>query len=76
MGVFTTQTLLNSVGASRNSSASAAVAINWILKVYFSRSCMSFFYIITPESFISNVLQKYNINPSITWLTHSLLNII
>lgn len=40
MGVFTTQTLLNSVGASRNSSASAAVAINWILKVYFSRSCM------------------------------------
>uniref|UniRef100_A0A1J3E919 Protein root UVB sensitive 6 n=1 Tax=Noccaea caerulescens TaxID=107243 RepID=A0A1J3E919_NOCCA len=32
MGVFTTQTLLNSVGASRNSSASAAVAINWILK--------------------------------------------
>lgn len=35
MGVFTTQTLLNSVGASRNSSASAAVAINWILKVYF-----------------------------------------
>ncbi|KAG2331689.1 hypothetical protein Bca4012_018755 [Brassica carinata] len=32
MGVFTTQSLLNSVGASRNSSASAAVAINWILK--------------------------------------------
>jgi hypothetical protein len=45
MGVFTTQTLLNSVGASRNSSASAAVAINWILKVFLSRisfhaSCM------------------------------------
>lgn len=38
MGVFTTQTLLNSVGASRNSSASAAVAINWILKVSVS-SC-------------------------------------
>ncbi|KAM1023829.1 hypothetical protein ACFX2A_045653 [Malus domestica] len=32
MGVFTTQTLLNSVGVSRNTSASGAVAINWILK--------------------------------------------
>ncbi|OWM84833.1 protein root UVB sensitive 6 [Punica granatum] len=32
MGVFTTQTLLNSVGVSRNRSASGAVAINWILK--------------------------------------------
>ncbi|KAL8129840.1 hypothetical protein V2J09_018995 [Rumex salicifolius] len=32
MGVFTTQTLLSSVGASRNSAASSAVAINWILK--------------------------------------------
>ena len=39
MGVFTTQTLLNSVGASRNSSASAAVAINWILKVSVSSCC-------------------------------------
>lgn len=44
MGVFTTQTLLNSVGASRNSSASAAVAINWILKVSVS-SC--FFFVLT-----------------------------
>lgn len=33
MGVFTTQTLLNSVGVSRNQSAPGAVAINWILKV-------------------------------------------
>ena len=33
MGVFTTKTLLNSVGVSRNTSASGAVAINWILKV-------------------------------------------
>ncbi|KAI4367062.1 hypothetical protein MLD38_022843 [Melastoma candidum] len=32
MGVFTTQTLLNSVGVSRNQSTSGAVAINWILK--------------------------------------------
>ncbi|KAG9457038.1 hypothetical protein H6P81_001546 [Aristolochia fimbriata] len=32
MGVFTTQTLLNSVGISKNRSASGAVAINWILK--------------------------------------------
>ena len=33
MGVFTTQTLLNSVGLSRDRSTSGAVAINWILKV-------------------------------------------
>ncbi|KAF5733142.1 hypothetical protein HS088_TW17G00679 [Tripterygium wilfordii] len=32
MGVFTTQTLLSSVGVSKNRSTSAAVAINWILK--------------------------------------------
>ncbi|OMO70223.1 hypothetical protein CCACVL1_19055 [Corchorus capsularis] len=32
MGVFTTQTLLNSVGVSRNTATSGAVAINWILK--------------------------------------------
>lgn len=33
MGVFTTQTLLTSVGVSRNRAAPGAVAINWILKV-------------------------------------------
>ncbi|XP_073022472.1 protein root UVB sensitive 6-like [Primulina eburnea] len=32
MGVFTTQTLLSSLGVSRNKSAPGAVAINWILK--------------------------------------------
>ncbi|KAK4745123.1 hypothetical protein SAY87_011435 [Trapa incisa] len=32
MGVFTTQTLLNSVGVSKSRAASGAVAINWILK--------------------------------------------
>ncbi|KAJ4954153.1 hypothetical protein NE237_030985 [Protea cynaroides] len=32
MGVFTTQTLLNSVGVSRNRAIPGAVAINWILK--------------------------------------------
>lgn len=35
MGVFTTQTLLSSVGVSRNKAASGAVAINWILKVVY-----------------------------------------
>ena len=33
MGVFTTQTLLNSVGVSKSRATSGAVAINWILKV-------------------------------------------
>ncbi|GAB2236089.1 hypothetical protein Droror1_Dr00027824 [Drosera rotundifolia] len=32
IGVFTTQTLLNSVGVSRTNAASGAVAISWILK--------------------------------------------
>ncbi|GLU06057.1 hypothetical protein SLE2022_231210 [Rubroshorea leprosula] len=32
MGVFTTQTLLSSVGVSRNTATPGAVAINWILK--------------------------------------------
>ncbi|XP_068652811.1 protein root UVB sensitive 6-like [Aristolochia californica] len=32
MGVFTTQTLLNSLGISRNRASSGAVAINWIIK--------------------------------------------
>ncbi|WOK94548.1 protein root UVB sensitive 6-like isoform X1 [Canna indica] len=32
MGVFTTQTLLSSVGISKNRATSGAVAINWILK--------------------------------------------
>ncbi|GAB4847434.1 Protein root UVB sensitive 6 [Ancistrocladus abbreviatus] len=32
IGVFTTQTLLSSVGVSRNKAAPGAVAINWILK--------------------------------------------
>ncbi|KAL2254264.1 UNVERIFIED_CONTAM: Protein root UVB sensitive 6 [Sesamum indicum] len=32
MGVFTTQTLLSSLGVSRNRAAPGAVAINWILK--------------------------------------------
>ncbi|KAK4804223.1 hypothetical protein SAY86_004040 [Trapa natans] len=32
MGVFTTQTLLNSVGVSKKRATSGAVAINWILK--------------------------------------------
>ncbi|CAL9104196.1 Vitamin B6 photo-protection and homoeostasis [Musa troglodytarum] len=32
MGVFTTRTLLNSVGVSKNRATSGAIAINWILK--------------------------------------------
>jgi len=34
MGVFTTQTLLSSVGVSKNRATPGAVAINWILKVH------------------------------------------
>jgi hypothetical protein len=32
MGVFTTRTLLNSVGVSQSKAVPGAVAINWILK--------------------------------------------
>lgn len=42
MGVFTTQTLLSSLGVSRNRAAPGAVAINWILKV-----CVSYFHVLT-----------------------------
>lgn len=43
MGVFTTKTLLNSVGVSKSQAIPGAVAINWILKVsvivtHFARS--------------------------------------
>ncbi|KAK7814389.1 protein root uvb sensitive 6 [Quercus suber] len=37
MGVFTTQTLLSSVGVSRNRATPGAVAINWILKPFLLR---------------------------------------
>lgn len=33
MGVFTTRSLLHSVGMSGNGATSAAVAVNWVLKV-------------------------------------------
>jgi hypothetical protein len=36
MGVFTTRTLLNSVGVAQSRATSGAVAINWILKVTLS----------------------------------------
>lgn len=39
MGVFTTQTLLSSVGVSKNKTTPGAVAINWILKV--KKICIS-----------------------------------
>jgi hypothetical protein len=39
MGVFTTQTLLSSVGVSKNRVAPGAVAINWILKVRMPLIC-------------------------------------
>jgi len=35
MGVFTTRTLLSSVGVSQSKVTPGAIAINWILKVFF-----------------------------------------
>jgi len=35
MGVFTTRTLLSSVGVSQSKATPGAIAINWILKVFF-----------------------------------------
>jgi hypothetical protein len=39
MGVFTTRTLLSSVGVSQSKATPGAIAINWILKV--ESSCYS-----------------------------------
>lgn len=49
MGVFTTQTLLSSLGVSRNRAAPGAVAINWILKVHIP-SQMSDFHVMTKST--------------------------
>ena len=51
MSVFTTQTLLNSVGVSRNRATPAAVAINWILKV-----CLVLIQMATVSAKFDNVL--------------------
>ncbi|KAJ0233255.1 hypothetical protein HA466_0284640 [Hirschfeldia incana] len=67
MGVFTTQTLLNSVGASKNSSASAAVAINWILKdgagrvgkMLFARQGKKFDYDLKQLRFAGDLLMEF-----------------
>ena len=42
MGVFTTQTLLSSVGVSKNRATPGAVAINWILKVLSTQAPVPF----------------------------------
>lgn len=68
MGVFTTQTLLNSVGASRNSSASAAVAINWILKVNFLLITTPYQSLHYASVTIGKLLSKLFHNPPITCL--------
>jgi hypothetical protein len=45
MGVFTTRTLLNSVGVSQSKAVPGAVAINWILKasVFLKKTYKEFF---------------------------------
>lgn len=47
MGVFTTQTLLNSVGVSKHRTTPGAVAINWILKVQMESLTLSAFSLLT-----------------------------
>lgn len=47
MGVFTTQTLLNSVGVSKHRTTPGAVAINWILKVQMESSTLSACFLLT-----------------------------
>jgi len=46
MGVFTTRTLLNSVGVSQSKAVPGAVAINWILKasVFLEKLANIFFF--------------------------------
>ncbi|XVE89328.1 hypothetical protein DITRI_Ditri19aG0193300 [Diplodiscus trichospermus] len=66
MGVFTTQTLLNSVGVSRNRATPGAVAINWILKdgagrvgkMLFSRQGRKFDYDLKQLRFAGDLLME------------------
>ncbi|MBA0738375.1 hypothetical protein Gogos_011740 [Gossypium gossypioides] len=66
MGVFTTQTLLNSVGISRNRATPGAVAINWILKdgagrvgkMLFSRQGNKFDYDLKQLRFAGDLLME------------------
>ena len=56
MGVFTTRTLLSSVGVSQSKSTPGAIAINWILKV--NKSCLlkNLFVLVT---FLSNLFDSF-----------------
>nr|KYP52099.1 UPF0420 protein C16orf58 isogeny [Cajanus cajan] len=64
MGVFTTQTLLSSVGVSRNRATPAAVALNWIIKdgsgrlgkMFFSRQGKKFDYDLKQLRFAGDLL--------------------
>ncbi|KAK8490825.1 hypothetical protein V6N13_093108 [Hibiscus sabdariffa] len=66
MGVFTTQTLLSSVGISRNRATPGAVAINWILKdgagrvgkMLFSRQGKKFDYDLKQLRFTGDLLME------------------
>ncbi|KAG9130335.1 hypothetical protein Leryth_004259 [Lithospermum erythrorhizon] len=67
MGVFTTQTLLSSVGISQNRAAPGAVAINWILKdgagrvgkMLFSRQGKKFDYDLKQLRFAGDLLMEF-----------------
>ncbi|XP_059648320.1 protein root UVB sensitive 6-like [Cornus florida] len=66
MGVFTTQTLLSSVGVSRNTATQGAVAVNWILKdgagrvgkMLFSRQGRKFDYDLKQLRFAGDILME------------------
>lgn len=61
MGVLTTQTLLNSVGVSKNRATSGAVAINWILKVKKMFCHLYLFLVIYAQIYPSLLKQKRNL---------------
>ncbi|PKA57190.1 glutamate N-acetyltransferase / amino-acid N-acetyltransferase [Apostasia shenzhenica] len=67
MGVFTTRTLLHSLGASKSSATSGAVAINWILKdgagrvgkLLYSRQGKKFDYDLKQLRFAGDLLMEF-----------------
>ncbi|XP_075501899.1 protein root UVB sensitive 6-like [Primulina tabacum] len=67
MSVFTTQTLLSSVGVSRNRSVPGAVAINWIIKdgagrvgkMLFSRQGKKFDYDLKQLRFAGDIMMEF-----------------
>lgn len=68
MSVFTTRSLLHSVGIVGKGSASSAVAVNWVLKVSYILIAVMFFPLsifLFLRGILINIIQKITLNSMI-----------